>query len=219
VSELPNERTGAQAEPAKGNAWASVSEAQALWAGAMRAHEQAPPILGSAVGCRRCSSAAAAMRDSHARALESGLAWPVADSGRSRAPYELRPGTGRRGPTSFGRGSMRQCSGSTTPARATTCQTSSTPTARSPMPPRSWPTHWRLTASDGEPCRGLGVVPPAGSQRQLTPRVDVRARTRVRGRCADRGHAGRAAGRGARVANPLAHECWPGAGPGRRGQP
>ena len=39
------------------------------------------------------------MRDAHARALESGLAWrPVADSGRARPPDELHPGTGRRGP-------------------------------------------------------------------------------------------------------------------------
>jgi hypothetical protein len=43
--------------------------------------------------------AASAMRDAHARALEAGLAWrPVADSGRARPPYELRPRTGRRGP-------------------------------------------------------------------------------------------------------------------------
>ena len=39
------------------------------------------------------------MRDAHARALDAGLAWrPIADSGRARPPYELRPGTGRRGP-------------------------------------------------------------------------------------------------------------------------
>ena len=39
------------------------------------------------------------MHDAHARALEAGLAWrPVADSERARPPYELRPGTGRRGP-------------------------------------------------------------------------------------------------------------------------
>ena len=39
------------------------------------------------------------MRDAHARALQAGLAWrPVADSERARPPYELRPGTGRRGP-------------------------------------------------------------------------------------------------------------------------
>ena len=39
------------------------------------------------------------MRDAHARALEVGLAWrPVEGSERARPPYELRPGTGRRGP-------------------------------------------------------------------------------------------------------------------------
>jgi hypothetical protein len=42
------------------------------------------------------------MRDAHHRALQAGLAWrPVADSNAS--PYELRAGTGRRGPTSSGR--------------------------------------------------------------------------------------------------------------------
>jgi hypothetical protein len=40
------------------------------------------------------------MRDAHAKALEAGLAWrPVQGSDRARPPYELRPGTGRRGPT------------------------------------------------------------------------------------------------------------------------
>jgi hypothetical protein len=40
------------------------------------------------------------MHDTHARALLAGLAWqPIADSQRARPPYELRPGTGRRGPT------------------------------------------------------------------------------------------------------------------------
>ena len=39
------------------------------------------------------------MRDAHDRALQAGLAWrPIADSERVRPPYELRPGTGRRGP-------------------------------------------------------------------------------------------------------------------------
>jgi primase-polymerase (primpol)-like protein len=39
------------------------------------------------------------MRDAHARALQAGLAWrPAADSERARPPYDLRPGTGRRGP-------------------------------------------------------------------------------------------------------------------------
>jgi hypothetical protein len=65
----------------------------------MRAHELAPPDPGFRGRLRALSEAAAAMRDGHARALEAGLAWrPVARSERARPPYELRPGTGRRGP-------------------------------------------------------------------------------------------------------------------------
>jgi hypothetical protein len=100
VSELPDERAGIPASGAKEHAWTSVNEARASWSGAMRAHEQAPPDPGFRHRLRALADAAAAMRDAHARALEGGLAWrPVADSERARPPYELRPGTGRRGPT------------------------------------------------------------------------------------------------------------------------
>jgi hypothetical protein len=99
VSELPDERVGTEAEGAKEDAWTSVNEARASWSGAMRAHEQAPPDPGFRDRLRALADAAAAMRDAHARALDAGLAWrPVADSDRARPPYELRPGTGRRGP-------------------------------------------------------------------------------------------------------------------------
>jgi hypothetical protein len=99
VSELPDERVGAQAEGAKEHAWTSVDAARASWSGAMRAHEQAPPDPGFRDRLRALADAAAAMRDAHARALDAGLAWrPIADSERARPPYELRPGTGRRGP-------------------------------------------------------------------------------------------------------------------------
>ena len=95
MSELPDER----AEGAKPQAWTSVNEARASWSGAMRAHEQAPPDPGFRDRLRGLADAAAAMRDAHARALDAGLAWrPIADSDRARPPYELRPGTGRRGP-------------------------------------------------------------------------------------------------------------------------
>ena len=100
MSELPDELAGTPAEGAKEHAWASVHEARASWSGAMRAHEQAPPDPGFRDRLRSLAAAAAAMRDAHARALQAGLAWrPVADSERARPPYELRPGTGRRGPT------------------------------------------------------------------------------------------------------------------------
>ena len=100
MSELPQERGGTRAKGAKEHAWTSVNEARASWSGATRAHEQAPPDPGFRDRLRALADAAAAMRDAHARALEGGLAWrPVADSERARPPYELRPGTGRRGPT------------------------------------------------------------------------------------------------------------------------
>jgi hypothetical protein len=99
VSELPHQRAGTPAEDAKAHAWTSVNEAQASWSGAMRAHEQAPPDPGFRDRLRALADAAAAMHDAHVRALEAGLAWrPIADSERARPPYELRPGTGRRGP-------------------------------------------------------------------------------------------------------------------------
>jgi hypothetical protein len=99
VSELPDERAGTRAGGAKDDAWTSVTQARASWGGAMRAHEQAPPDPGFRDRLRALAEAAAAMRSAHVRALEAGLAWrPVADSERARPPYELRPGTGRRGP-------------------------------------------------------------------------------------------------------------------------
>ena len=99
MSELPQERAATRAEGSKDHAWTSVNEARASWGGAMRAHEQAPPDSGFRDRLRALADAAAAMRDAHAQALDAGLAWrPVAGSERARPPYELRPGTGRRGP-------------------------------------------------------------------------------------------------------------------------
>ena len=100
MSELPDHRAGTPAKGAKEHAWTSVNQARASWSGAMRAHEQAPPDPGFRDRLRALADAAAAMRDAHARALDAGMAWrPVADSDRARPPHELRPGTGRRGPT------------------------------------------------------------------------------------------------------------------------
>jgi hypothetical protein len=99
VSEVPESRREARAAGAKDEAWGAVREAQSAWAGAMRSHELAPPDAGFRDRLRALSEAAEAMRETHARALEAGLAWrPVEGSDRARPPYELRPGTGRRGP-------------------------------------------------------------------------------------------------------------------------
>ena len=98
MSEVPESRREARA-PTKDDAWGAVRETQSAWAGAMRSHELAPPDAGFRARLRALSEAADAMRATHARALEAGLAWrPVEGSERARPPYELRPGTGRRGP-------------------------------------------------------------------------------------------------------------------------
>jgi hypothetical protein len=99
VSEVPESHREARAAGTKDDAWGAVREAQSAWAGAMRSHELAPPDAGFRARLRALSEAADRMRATHARALEAGLAWrPVEGSERARPPYELRPGTGRRGP-------------------------------------------------------------------------------------------------------------------------
>jgi hypothetical protein len=99
VSDVPEPQRDARAPGAKDDAWGAVREAQSAWAGAMRSHELAPPDAGFRDRLRALSEAADAMRATHARALEAGLAWrPIEGSERARPPYELRPGTGRPGP-------------------------------------------------------------------------------------------------------------------------
>ena len=70
----------------------------ASWASAVQAHKQAPPDLGF-------SDRLAALADSASEAARvcraadaAGFAWPPARKADSEPPYELRPGTGRRGP-------------------------------------------------------------------------------------------------------------------------
>ena len=68
------------------------------WAGAVKAHKQAPPDAGFAdrlaALARGASEAARVCRAADA----AGFEWPPARKADSEPPYELRPGTGRRGP-------------------------------------------------------------------------------------------------------------------------
>jgi hypothetical protein len=99
VSESPESSARAGSSPAKELAWDAVDEAQRSWATAMRAHQMAPPDPAFRGRLRSLADAASAIHDAHQRALESGLAWrPLQGSDRARPPYELRPGTGWRGP-------------------------------------------------------------------------------------------------------------------------
>jgi hypothetical protein len=74
-------------------------QAEDLWAQAIRSHRLAPPDPGFAGRLRTLSGAAAAEEAVAREASELGLAWsPLPGARSAEPPYELRPGTGRRGP-------------------------------------------------------------------------------------------------------------------------
>lgn len=76
-----------------------VRHASAGWAEAMRAHKLAPPDAGFAVRLRKLSEAATTEQVAWERADAAGLRWqPVPGAESAEPPYELRRGTGRRGP-------------------------------------------------------------------------------------------------------------------------
>jgi hypothetical protein len=85
---------------AKEQAKAAVAEAQVEWKHALRAHRMAPPDPRFADRLRALADSAGRLRDAYSLALQAGgLSWrPVPGSEQARTPYELRPGTGRRGP-------------------------------------------------------------------------------------------------------------------------
>jgi hypothetical protein len=76
-----------------------VRHASAGWAEAMRAHKLAPPDAGFAERLRTLAEAAATEQVAWEHAHSAGLLWrPVPGAESAEPPYELRPGTGRRGP-------------------------------------------------------------------------------------------------------------------------
>lgn len=76
-----------------------VRHAGEEWAAAMRAHKLAPPDLGFAQRLRDLAEAAADEQVAWEYAHSVGLLWrPVLGAESAAPPYELRPGTGRRGP-------------------------------------------------------------------------------------------------------------------------
>ena len=76
-----------------------VQHASSGWADAMRAHVMAPPDAGFALRLRALAEAAATEQMAWEQAHAAGMIWrPVPGAELSEPPYELRPGTGRRGP-------------------------------------------------------------------------------------------------------------------------
>ena len=77
----------------------AVRQAGNDWAEAMRAHKLAPPDTGFAGRLRSLSEAATNEQVAWEHAHAAGLLWrPIPGAEQAEPPYELRPGTGRRGP-------------------------------------------------------------------------------------------------------------------------
>ncbi len=77
----------------------AVRQAGTSWAEAMRAHKLAPPDGGFAARLQALTDAAANEQVAWEHAHAAGLLWrPITGAERAEPPYELRPGTGRRGP-------------------------------------------------------------------------------------------------------------------------
>ncbi len=76
-----------------------VRHASTGWAEAMRGHKLAPPDAGFAGRLRTLAEAAAREQVAWEHAHAAGLLWrPVPGAEGAQPPYELRPGTNRRGP-------------------------------------------------------------------------------------------------------------------------
>jgi hypothetical protein len=76
-----------------------VRQASHGWADAMRAHKLAPPDAGFSARLRALGEAAANEQVAWEHAHAAGLLWrPVPGAETAEPPYELRPGSGRRGP-------------------------------------------------------------------------------------------------------------------------
>jgi hypothetical protein len=77
----------------------AVRHASDGWAEAMRAHKLAPPDAGFAGRLQNLAEAAGNEQVAWEHAHAAGLLWrPVPGAENAAPPYELRPGTGRRGP-------------------------------------------------------------------------------------------------------------------------
>ena len=86
-------------DPQRAQILRAVRQAGSDWAEAMRAHKLAPPDAGFSGRLRLLAEAAAREQVAWEHAHAAGLLWrPVPGAEQAQPPYELRPGTGRRGP-------------------------------------------------------------------------------------------------------------------------
>jgi hypothetical protein len=77
---------------------AEFQGAQEAWWAAVQDHKLAPPDSGFSARLAALAGAARLSARACASADEAGFEWPARSARHPQPPYELRPGTGRRGP-------------------------------------------------------------------------------------------------------------------------
>jgi hypothetical protein len=75
----------------------AFAEARAAWRAALQDHALAPPDAGFSARLAALADAARQRAEACEAAYRDGFEWPAARGG-AKPPYELQPGTGRRGP-------------------------------------------------------------------------------------------------------------------------
>lgn len=75
----------------------AFQQAREVWRAALREHVVAPPDAGFSARLASLASSAAQRAAACEAAYKDGFEWPAARGG-AKPPYELQPGTGRRGP-------------------------------------------------------------------------------------------------------------------------
>jgi len=75
----------------------AFQEARQAWREALRDHVLAPPDAGFSARLEALASAAVRRAAACEAAAKDGFEWPAARGG-AKPPYELQPGSGRRGP-------------------------------------------------------------------------------------------------------------------------
>jgi hypothetical protein len=90
--------TGMASGDREERAQSAFREAQEEWRGALESHRLAPPDAGFSARLSALASAAGAEESACREAEAAGFEWPPHRASANRPPYELQPGTGRRGP-------------------------------------------------------------------------------------------------------------------------
>ena len=75
----------------------AFEEARTAWRAALRGHVLAPPDAGFSARLATLAASARQRADACDAAYRDGFEWPPARGG-AKPPYELQPGTARRGP-------------------------------------------------------------------------------------------------------------------------